>query len=173
MKPLQIAHVCKSPLEVRWARQPGHNYGFINCLLGDSIWSWKQKSDGSFDTALAIKTRPLPADLRQDAFDHYIYSTSFGTGYVQQFDISDPDHVTLHSEVEIGNHPNMLNISFDGKRMYVANSLLSTADFGPDKYWLKLIRIDDKGAMHVDPDFNVDFTGMPGGPARPHDMLEN
>jgi methanethiol oxidase len=173
MKPLQVLHTDKSPLEIRWARQPNHNYGFVNCLLGDSIWMWDQKSDGKFEAKLAIKTRPLPADLRQDAADHYIYSTSFGTGYVQQFDISDPSRVKLHSEVEIGNHPNMMNISFDGKRMYVTNSLLSTADFGPNNFWLKLVRIDDQGAMHVDPNFMVDFTNLPGGPARPHDMLEN
>jgi selenium-binding protein 1 len=173
MKPLQVGHTDKSPLEIRWARQPGHNYGFVNCLLGDSIWLWRQKPDGSFETALATKTRALPADLRQDAADHYIYSTSFGTGYVQQFDISDPSHVTLHSEVEIGNHPNMMNISFDGQRMYVTNSLLSTADFGPNKFWLKLVRIDPKGMMHVDPNFMVDFSALPAGPVRPHDMLEN
>jgi selenium-binding protein 1 len=173
MKPIQVLHTDKSPLEIRWARQPNHNYGFVNCLLGDSIWTWDQKSDGRFEAKLATKTRPLPADLRQDAADHFIYSTSFGSGYLQQFDISDPSHVTLHSEVEIGNHPNMMNISFDGKRMYVTNSLLSTADFGPDKFWLKLVRIDDQGAMHVDPNFMVDFTNLPDGPARPHDMLEN
>jgi methanethiol oxidase len=99
--------------------------------------------------------------------------TSFGSGYVQQFDISNPDRVTLHSEVQLGNHPNMMNISFDGRRMYVTNSLLSTADYGPDKFWMKLVRIDDKGAMQVDPKVDVDFTGLPGGPGRPHDMLEN
>jgi hypothetical protein len=27
--------------------------------------------------------------------------------------------------------------------------------------------------MHVDPKFNVNFTTLPNGPGRPHDMLEN
>src|SRR5439155_16118404 len=128
---------------------------------------------GSFDVKLATKTEPLPADLRQDVGDHYIYVTSFGKGDVQQFDISDPDHVKLHSQVHLGDHPNMMNIMLDGKRMYITNSLLSTADFGPDKFWMKLVRIDGQGKMSVDPKFNVDFGNLPGGPTRPHDMLES
>jgi selenium-binding protein 1 len=173
MKPLKVVHTDKSPLEVRWARQPGHNYGFVNCLLGDSIWVWKSTPDGKFDAKLATKTEPLPADLRQDVNDHYLYVTSFMKGDVQQFDISDPDSVKLHSQIHLGDHPNMMNISVDGTRMYVTNSLLSTADFGPDNFWLKLVRIDDKGMMSVDPKFSVDFTNLPSGPGRPHDMLEN
>ncbi len=173
MKPMQTATVDKSPLEVRWARQPGHNYGFTNCLLGDSIWMFRRTPDDKFAAKLATKTGPLPADLRQSLDDHYLYVTSFGGGEIEQFDISDPDHVKQHSKVKIGAHPNMMNISIDGRRMYVTNSLLSTADFGPDEFWLKLVRIDDQGVMQVDPKFNVDFAKLPNGAARPHDMLEN
>jgi len=75
--------------------------------------------------------------------------------------------------VHIGDHPNMMNIQTDGTRMYVTNSLLSTADLKPDTFWLKLVRIDSNGTMSVDPKLNVDFTNLPSGPARPHDMLEN
>lgn len=173
MKPLAIAHTDKSPLEVRWAREPGHDYGFTNCLLGDSIWEFKRTKNDKFETKLATKTEPLPADLRQSVDDKYLYVTSFGAGDLEQFDISDPDSVKLHSKVHLGAHPNMMNISIDGKRMYVTNSLLSTADFGPDEFWMKLVRIDDQGMMHVDEKFNVDFTSLPQGAARPHDMLEN
>jgi selenium-binding protein 1 len=173
MKPIATAKTGKSPLEVRWARQPGHNYGFTNCLLGDSIWLFRPTADGKLEAKLATKTEPLPADLRQSVDDKYLYVTSFGAGDVEQFDISDPDHVALHSRVHIGAHPNMMNISTDGRRMFVTNSLLSTADFGPDDFWMKLVRIDDNGVMHVDPKFNVNFTTLPNGPGRPHDMLEN
>jgi selenium-binding protein 1 len=173
MQPIATAKTGKSPLEIRWARQPGHNYGFTNCLLGDSIWLFRPTADGKLEATEAVKTEPLPADLRQTVDDKYLYVTSFGAGDVEQFDISDPDHVTLHSKVHIGAHPNMMNISTDGKRMFVTNSLLSTADFGPDDFWMKLVRIDDSGIMHVDPKFDVDFTKLPNGPGRPHDMLEN
>jgi methanethiol oxidase len=53
----------------------------------------------------------------------------------------------------------------------VTNSLLSTMDRSDD-FWLKLIRVDAKG-MTIDPQFSVDFTKFPTGPARGHDMLLN
>jgi hypothetical protein len=38
----------------------------------------------------------------------------------------------------------MMHVTGDGKRMYVTNSLLSTLD-RDNKFWVKLVRIDEKG----------------------------
>jgi methanethiol oxidase len=59
----------------------------------------------------------------------------------------------------------MLQLSLDGRRLYVTNSLYSTWDnqFYPELCsWL--LKID------VDPGFFVDFHGLAGGPARAHEM---
>ena len=57
----------------------------------------------------------------------------------------------------------MLQLSFDGRRLYVSNSLYSTWDnqFYPDmRSWLLRIDCDPDGGMEIDPDF-VDFTTAP------------
>ena len=67
----------------------------------------------------------------------------------------------------------MLQLSLDGKRLYVTNSLYSTWDnqFYPElRSWLLQVDIADDGSMSVDPDFFVDFADRPGGPARAHEV---
>ena len=67
----------------------------------------------------------------------------------------------------------MLQLSLDGRRLYVTNSLLSTWDnqFYPElQSWLLKIDVGEDGTMAVDPNFFVDFHGLSGGPARAHEM---
>jgi selenium-binding protein 1 len=67
----------------------------------------------------------------------------------------------------------MLQLSLDGKRLYVTNSLYSTWDnqFYPElRSWLLKVDIADDGSMEVDKDFFVDFHDRPGGPARAHEV---
>ena len=71
----------------------------------------------------------------------------------------------------------MLQLSLDGKRLYVTNSLYSPWDnqFYPDMKeqgsWLIQVNCDtEKGGMTVNEDFFVDFGNEPGGPARAHEM---
>jgi len=73
--------------------------------------------------------------------------------------------------------PNMLQLSLDGKRLYVTSSLLSSWDnqFYPDiaKQGSYLIKIDcdtDNGGLSIYPAFFVDFGKEPAGPARAHEM---
>ena len=71
----------------------------------------------------------------------------------------------------------MLQLSFDGRRLYVTNSLYSTWDnqFYPElRSWLLRIDCDPSGGMEIDHDFFVDFHDRPGGPARAHEVrLQN
>ena len=62
----------------------------------------------------------------------------------------------------------MLQLSYDGRRLYVTNSLYSTWDnqFYPDlRSWLLRIDCDPNGGMEIDRDFFVDFS-QPAGRAR-------
>jgi selenium-binding protein 1 len=73
--------------------------------------------------------------------------------------------------------PQMLQLSLDGRRLYVTNSLLSTWDnqFYPDmaKAGSHVLQIDcdtEKGGMKLNEGFLVDFGKEPDGPARAHEM---
>lgn len=174
-KPIQVTKIDeKLPLEVRWARKSGSNYGYTNVTAGDSIWMWNQK-DGSFTfkKVADLGKGCLPADLRQSIDDKYLYVSCFGTNELQAWDISDPAKPKLHDTIYPGLHPNMMHVPYDGKRMYVTNSFLSSYDYGAENFWIRLIRIGPDGKMKMDPFFNVDFTKFSTGPARPHDMLLN
>ena len=68
----------------------------------------------------------------------------------------------------------MLQLSLDGKRLYVTNSLYSSWDnqFYPDmakqgSYLLQLDCDTERGGMKLNEKFFVDFGSEPDGPARP------
>ncbi len=170
-KPIQVGHAGAAPLEVRWSLKPGADHGFTNCALDNSLWMFRGKPDGQYEFKKVADTGPLPADLRQSPDDRYLFVSNFGADTIQQFDVSDPDHVTLFNTVKVGTQPNMMHVTGDGLRMYVSNSLLSTLD-RDGTFWVKLVRITPEG-MKVDPSFGIDLNGFPTGPARGHDMLLN
>ncbi|HEV2472833.1 MAG TPA: selenium-binding protein SBP56-related protein, partial [Chthonomonadales bacterium] len=67
--------------------------------------------------------------------------------------------------------------SLDGKRLYVTNSLFSTWDnqFYPEmgkagSYMLQVDCDTERGGMQINPDFYVDFSAEPAGPARAHEI---
>ena len=67
----------------------------------------------------------------------------------------------------------MIQLSYDGRRLYVTNSLYSTWDnqFYPDlRSWLLRVNCLPDGGMEVDPDFFVDFHDRAAGPARAHEV---
>jgi selenium-binding protein 1 len=170
-KHLQTGKAGLAPLEVRWSLTKGNNYGFTNCALDDSLWLFRGKDNGQYEFKKVASTGPLPADLRQSPDDKYIFVSCFGADFIQQWDVSDPDHLKLVSTAKIGTQPNMMHIPADGKRMYVTNSLLSTLD-RDGTFWIRLIRIAPNG-MTIDKGFDVDLNNFPSGPARGHDMLIN
>ncbi|GAC1379107.1 MAG: hypothetical protein NVSMB4_08600 [Acidimicrobiales bacterium] len=170
-KPIQVGQAGAAPLEVRWSLKPGADYGYTNCALDNSIWQFRGQPDGTYAFKKVATTGPLPADLRQSPDDRYLFVSCFGGNDLQQWDVSDPDKPTLASTVTIGEQPNMMHVTGDGRRRYVTNSLLSTMDRS-GTFWVKLVRVDATG-MTVDPKFEVDLTTFPTGPARGHDMLLN
>ncbi|MCS7044948.1 MAG: selenium-binding family protein [Gemmataceae bacterium] len=170
-KLLQRLKTGGSPLECRWALQEEANHGYTNCLLEHSIWVWEGQPDGTYQARKLCDTGKLPADLRQSPDDKYLFVSCFGSDEIQQWDVSDLKKPRLHSTLKPGVHPNMMHITNDGKRMYISNSLLSTADRTQD-FWIKLAHITPEG-MKLDESFHVDLTKLKTGAARGHDLLLN
>jgi selenium-binding protein 1 len=170
-KPLQTLTTGPAPLECRWSLKKDANHGFTNCAFDDSIWVWEGDTKGVYTTRRLCKTGKLPVDLRQSPDDKYLFVSCFLSDEVQQWDVSDLKNPKLHSTLKPGQQPNMMHVTGDDKRMYITNSLLSTMD-GPAAFWVKLANIGPDG-MKLDPDFHVDLTKLPTGPARGHDMLLN
>jgi selenium-binding protein 1 len=168
-EPLQTLTTGLSPLECRWSLAKGANHGYVNCALEDSVWVWEGQKDGTYTTRRLLKTGKMPVDMSQSPEGKYIYVSCFFSDEVQQWDVSDLKHPKLTSTVVPGVQPNMLHLTWDGKRMYVTNSLLSTMDRS-ERFWVRLIHVAPDG-MKMDPFFNIDLTKFKTGPARGHDML--
>lgn len=73
--------------------------------------------------------------------------------------------------------PQMLQLSLDGKRLYVSSSLFSPWDkqFYPDMVQAggTIVQLDvdtERGGMKLNENFLVDFGDEPNGPALPHEM---
>lgn len=73
--------------------------------------------------------------------------------------------------------PQMLQLSLDGKRLYVSSSLFSPWDkqFYPETItqgsWMVKLNVDtEKGGLSLDNDFMVDFGAEPEGPVYAHEM---
>jgi selenium-binding protein 1 len=193
----------KIPLEVRFAHNPDSPHGFVGAALSSTVWYWNKKGDAwKADQVLAIppiKVEGVPFDvpaLITDSIlsmdDRSYYFSNWLHGDVRQYDVSDPAKPKLAGQVWIGGMkgngptvkgtklrggPQMLQMSLDGKRLYVTNSLLSTWDnqFYPDmgKAGSHLLQIDcdtEKGGMKLNESFLVDFGKEPDGPARAHEM---
>jgi selenium-binding protein 1 len=129
---------------------------------------------------------PLVTDINLSLDDRFLYVSCFGTGELKQFDVSDPFNPVETGSVKLGgmvrrqSHParpgqplngapQMVEISRDGKRVYVTNSLYRTWDdqFYPDgvKGWLAKVDVRANGGIELDTAGFVDFGSM-----RPHQV---
>jgi methanethiol oxidase len=168
-KVLQVEHLDKMPLEVRWQHGPAARGGFINCAGASTIWYWEDK-DGklAFSRVIQLPASSTPADVRISYDNRMLYVSLFTGNAVQQYDVSDPLHPKFVSEVKL-QEPNMMKLTPDSKRLYVSNSLLSNLDGKvPFRVWLLNVAA---GGMTLDDKFVVDFDQFATGPGRPHDML--
>mmetsp|Transcript_5074 Transcript_5074/g.14573 ORF Transcript_5074/g.14573 Transcript_5074/m.14573 type:complete len:475 (-) Transcript_5074:460-1884(-) len=93
-----------------------------------------------------------------------------------EFKDNQPEIPAIRGRVPEGG-PQMIQLSLDGKRLYVTNSLLSGWDkqFYPDmvKNGSQLLRINVdnvNGGLSIDEDFLVDFGKEPDGPVLAHEV---
>jgi selenium-binding protein 1 len=122
---------------------------------------------------------PLVTDINLSLEDRFLYVSCWGTGDFLQYDVSDPFEPQLTGKVRLGGivsraaHPSsgplkggpqMVEVSRDGKRVYVSNSLYSTWDtqFYPEGLdgWIAKLDVGDDGGLTVDPEFlTTNFDG--------------
>jgi methanethiol oxidase len=185
------------PLEIRWLHDPDAEQGFVGAALSSVIWRFHR--NGSWQAEPLIATEavelegwpfPVPSlitDLLLSMDDRFLYFSNWLHGDLRQYDVSDPENPKLTGRLwlggllgkqsdagrELNGGPQMLQLSLDGRRLYVTNSLYSTWDnqFYPGlRSWLLKVNCNPEGGMEVDPDFFVDFHDRPGGPARAHEV---
>ncbi len=146
----------------------------MNCVvslkdLSSSIWVWyRDGAKWAVKKVIEIPAEPADADQLPPAIkgfkacpplvtdidlsvdDRYLYVSCWGTGDLQQYDVSDPFKPKLTGKLRIGGivaraahprknqplngGPQMVEISRDGKRIYFTNSLYGSVDpqFYPD-----------------------------------------
>jgi selenium-binding protein 1 len=133
---------------------------------------------------------PLVSDIDLSVDDRYLYVSCWGTGELRQYDVSDPFSPEFLGSVHLGgiarrqSHPKqpdlalaggpqMVEVSRDGRRVYVTNSLYGAWDdqFYPDGVgsWMARLNTGDGQngqGMALDGRFLVtDFRGL-----RPHQV---
>lgn len=129
---------------------------------------------------------PLVTDIALSLDDRFLYVSCWGTGELRQYDVSDPFRPKLTGTVQLGGivrraphpkaperplngGPQMVEVSRDGRRVYVTNSLYIPWDpiFYPDgiRGWMVKLHADPQGGLTVDRDFFVEF-----GDYRPHQV---
>ncbi len=191
------------PLEVRFHHNPNSTNGFVGAALSSNIFHWQKKSDGKYDVRKIIDVKsvdnkilpvPMPGlitDILVSMDDKYLYFSNWLHGDLRQYDISDPVNPKLTGQVWIGGllgkadkvngrvvngAPQMIQLSLDGKRLFVTTSLFSSWDnqFYPkmnDSGGMMLI-VDcdnENGGMKIRDDFLIDFGKEPNGPSRAHE----
>jgi methanethiol oxidase len=119
---------------------------------------------------------PLVTDINLSLDDRWLYVSCWGTGELHRYDVSDPSNPKLASKIQIGGmvrrtpHPHdptrpltggpqMVEVSRDGRRVYVTSALYTTWDpqFYPDGLDSWMVKIDalPDGSMKIDPRFFV------------------
>ena len=186
------------PFEVRWLHDPDADEGFVGAALSSTMWRF-HRANGAYRAEPVIAVDgveqpgwpfPVPgvmSDLVVSMDDRFLYFSNWLHGDLRQYDISDPAHPRETGRLqlggvlgrpcdagrELGGGPQMLQLSLDGHRLYVSNSLYSTWDdqFYPGLHsWLLRVNCDPNGGMEVDSDFFVDLSERQGGPARAHEV---
>jgi selenium-binding protein 1 len=191
------------PLEVRFHHHPDSTHGFVGAALSSNVWHWYKKNDNwQVEKVIDVPSVevsgweiPVPSlitDILISMDDRYLYFSNWLHGDIRQYDISDSSHPKLVGQIwcggllgkspefqgnKLAGGPQMLQLSLDGKRLYVTNSLFSTWDnqFYPDlsKTGSYLLQIDcdtENGGLKINENFHVDFGKEPKGASRAHEM---
>jgi selenium-binding protein 1 len=127
---------------------------------------------------------PLVSDIDLTLDDQTLYVSCWGTGELRRYDVSTPDHPVFIDSVHLGGivrraphpaggpvngGPQMVEVSRDGQRVYVTNSLYASwdAQFYPEgiRGWMVKLDAQPGKPLAADPRFFPDF-----GTHRPHQV---
>jgi methanethiol oxidase len=127
---------------------------------------------------------PLVSDINLSLDDRQLYVSCWGTGDLRQYDVTDPmqpkltgcvrlggivSHAAHPAEGPLNGGPQMVELSRDGKRIYVSNSLYLSwdAQFYPEgiRGWIAKLDAPANGGLELDPSFFPRFEGE-----RPHQI---
>src|SRR5206468_3033071 len=145
------------------------------------FWDWKARRndyviDLKEDGRIPLEVRFLHDPDSRDGFAGVALSSAIVHFRANQTGIG-AGKVIQVEPVKPGGGPQMLQLSLDGKRLYVTNSLLSAWDnqFYPDlaKQGSWMVQIDcdtGKGGLKLNENFFVDFGKEPDGPSRAHEV---
>lgn len=121
---------------------------------------------------------PLVSDINLSLDDRYLYVSCWGIGELRQYDVTDPFNPVLTGSAKIGGivsrtpHPSnsakplnggpqMVELSRDGRRVYITNSLYSPwdAQFYPDgiRGWMAKLDVAPGGGMSFDERFLLEL----------------
>lgn len=146
------------PLEARWLHDPDADEGFVGAALSSTMWHFHRNGSWQAEPVIAVEgvelegwPFPVPGlitDLLLSMDDRFLYLANWLHGDVRRYDVSNPAEPKLTGQLwlggvlgkptdarrDLGGGPNMLQLSYDGRRLYVTNSLYSTWDnqFYPD-----------------------------------------
>ena len=191
------------PLEIRWQHDPDSLQGFVGATLSSNIIRFqRQNGSWEAATAIDVPNEELEGwpleggvpglitDLVLSMDDRDLFFSNWLHGDLRHYDVSDPANPQLRSQIWLGGllgrdgghpkadgplngAPQMLQVSLDGERVYLTNSLYSTWDnqFYPGlRGWMAKLDRQADGTYALDEDFFVDFTQLDTGPARPHEV---
>ena len=119
---------------------------------------------------------PLVTDINLSLDDRFLYVSCWGTGELRQYDVSDPFNPVFTGSVNtsaascartahpsdperpLNGGPQMVEVSRDGRRVYVTNSLYSPwdAQFYPDgiRGWMAKLDVAPDGGIAFDRGFS-------------------
>jgi len=191
------------PLEVRFHHDPESSHGFVGAALSANIIHWWKDRSGvwRWENIVDVENEPHPewpipvpgviSVILISMDDRFLYLCNWLHGDIRQYDITDPHVPRLTGQVWLGGllgrapevngvriagGPQMIQLSLDGKRLYVTTSLFSTWDnqFYPDMRHRGgvMLQVDcdtNTGGMKINPDFLVNFGEEPDGPSRCHE----
>ncbi|KAJ4723085.1 Selenium-binding protein [Melia azedarach] len=185
------------PLEIRFLHDPSKAVGFVGATLSSNMIRFFKTEDGSWSHEVAASVKPLKVQNWilpempglyniEDPKNPVLTGQVWVGGLLQK---GSPvvavmeDGQTWQADVpEIQGHrlrggPQMIQLSLDGKRLYVTNSLFSAWDrqFYPEltEKGSHMLQIDvdtEKGGLAINPNFFVDFGAEPDGPSLAHEM---
>lgn len=127
---------------------------------------------------------PLVTDIALSVDDKFLYVSCWGIGELKQYDVSDPARPVEVGSVRIGGivgrkphpakpdmplagGPQMVEVSRDGRRVYLTNSLYGSWDdqFYPDGVgaWMTKLDVNTDGGLSIDQGFfphDEEFRGL-------------